>query len=290
MIKLKDLLTESFFVAITPKPRDKQFRNGGSPRLYSKGMGAGLLSVSADKILASEVGRNISAEAKDKLEIIKTYDEKGVHHGRTGYAKAKAARKYVSAIVGEVNLDIKVSNKTIPVTKNIDMIIGKSQKEVESILKSKYKVRVESINEAKYKGYDYKRQNRKDGLSLIVPALRKTFTNMKDLKKYIDKHGTMESVNEAPAQNIKDQYVGEARVRVEPNTYKKQIRNYHSVSMYRDHRKPYNYYLSIILAHNKTNKIDMIISTGTHILSKAGKWAQGFMKRRMSGTGKERFD
>ena len=97
-------------------------------------------------------------------------------------------------------------------------------------------------------------------------------------------------VNEAPAQNIKDQYVGEARVRVEPNTYKKQIRNYHSVSMYRDHRKPYNYYLSIILAHNKTNKIDMIISTGTHILSKAGKWAQGFMKRRMNGTGKERFD
>tara|TARA_B100000287_G_scaffold149218_1_gene140946 strand:- start:238 stop:861 length:624 start_codon:yes stop_codon:yes gene_type:complete len=99
-----------------------------------------------------------------------------------------------------------------------------------------------------------------------------------------------ESINEAPAQNIKDQYVGEARVRVEPNTYKKQIRNYHSVSMYRDHRKPYNYYLSIILAHNKTNKIDMIISTGTHILSKAGKWAQGFMKRRMNGTGKERFD
>ena len=52
----------------------------------------------------------------------------------------------------------------------------------------------ESVNEAKYKGYDYKRQNRKGGLSLIVPALRKTFANMKDLKKYIDKHGKMESV------------------------------------------------------------------------------------------------
>ena len=47
-----------------------------------------------------------------------------------------------NAIVGEVNLDIKVSNKTMPVTKNIDMVIGKSQKEVENILKSKYKVRV----------------------------------------------------------------------------------------------------------------------------------------------------
>ena len=109
----------------------------------------------------------------------------------------------------------------------------------------------------------------------------------KIIKRNLNK---FESINEAPAQNIKDPYVGEARVRVEPNTYKKQIRNYHSVSMYRDHRKPYNYYLSIILAHNKTNKIDMIISTGTHILSKAGKWAQGFMKRRMGGTGKERFD
>jgi hypothetical protein len=56
---------------------------------------------------------------------------------------------------------------------------------------------MESVDEVKYKGYDYKRQNRKDGLSLIVPALRKTFSNMKDLKKYIDKHGTMESVDEA---------------------------------------------------------------------------------------------
>ena len=48
------------------------------------------------------------------------------------------------------------------------------------------------LKEAKYKGYDYKRQNRKDGLPLIVPALQKTFSNMKDLKKYIDKHGKME--------------------------------------------------------------------------------------------------
>ena len=95
MIKLKSLLTESFFVAITPNPRDRNMKVGGSKgsRLYSKGMGAGLLTVTADKILASEVGRNISAEAKGKLEIVSTYDEKGVYHGRTGYAKAKAARK-----------------------------------------------------------------------------------------------------------------------------------------------------------------------------------------------------
>lgn len=143
MIKLKDLITESFFVAITPNPRDKNVKKvGGNTRLYSKGMGAGLLTVTADKILASEVGRNISAEAKDKLEVVSTYDEKGVYHGRTGYAKAKAARKYVSAVMGKVNLDIKVSNKSVPVTKNIDMVVGKTKKDVENILKSKYKVRV----------------------------------------------------------------------------------------------------------------------------------------------------
>ena len=136
-----------------------------------------------------------------------------------------------------------------------------------------------------------------DGGEVQMPAwvqskLTKSMDYLQSVYNYFDGKDGLDdkSQNEAAGQNIKDQYVGEARVRVEPNTYKKQIRNYHSVSMYRDHRKPYNYYLSIILAHNKTNKIDMIISTGTHILSKAGKWAQGFMKRRMNGTGKERFD
>ena len=96
-----------------------------------------------------------------------------------------------------------------------------------------------------------------------------------------------ESVNEAPGKSGKDQYVGQARVKVEPYTYKNQKRDFHDVSMYRDHKKPYHYYLSIRLAH--TNKVDMVISTVTHILKKAGKWAQGFIKRRMSGTGNERF-
>ena len=64
----------------------------------------------------------------------------------------------------------------------------------------------ESVKEAKYKGYDYKRQNRKDGLPLIVPALQKTFSNMKDLKKYIDKHGKMESVTEMNSPMFKITY------------------------------------------------------------------------------------
>ena len=96
-------------------------------------------------------------------------------------------------------------------------------------------------------------------------------------------------VHEAPGKNHKDEYVGTARVKVEPYTYKNQVRNFHDVSMYRDHKKPYHYYLSIRLAHSDGNKIDHVVDTGTHILKKAGKWAQGFIKRRMSGTGNERF-
>ena len=67
-----------------------------------------------------------------------------------------------------------------------------SNKDKELLKKLAKLLQKESVNEAKYKGYDYKRQNRKDGLPLIVPALQKTFSNMKDLKKYIDKHGKME--------------------------------------------------------------------------------------------------
>ena len=74
--------------------------------------------------------------------------------------------------------------------------IEHSAKIMSSVSKISKSNLTESVNEAKYKGYDWKRQNRKDGHPLIVPALQKTFANMKDLKKYIDKHGTMESVNE----------------------------------------------------------------------------------------------
>ncbi len=41
----------------------------------------------------------------------------------------------------------------------------------------------------KYRGYEIKRQNRKDGLPLIIPALQRTASNVKDAKKQIDKWG-----------------------------------------------------------------------------------------------------
>jgi len=184
----------------------------------------------------------------------------------------------------------------------------KAEKAAEKIIKKNLN-KFESINEGKVtyklKGFTNTKMDELDAeLSRLgikgTPDFNKmTYTihmkgsNTHMLDKLMKKKGgkkIRESINEAPGRNHKDNYFGNARVRVEPYTYKNQVRDFHDVSMYRDHQPPYNYYLSIRLAHNKTtNKVDHIVDTGTHILKKAGKWAQGWIKRRMSGTGRERF-
>ena len=183
----------------------------------------------------------------------------------------------------------------------------KAEKAAEKIIKKNLN-KFESINEItyKFKGYTASNMDELDamlsraGIKGTPDFNKMTYTvNYQknpysvNLDKIMKKKGgkkIRESINEAPGRNHKDQYYGAARVKVEPYTYKNQVRNFHDVSMYRDHQRPYNYYLSIKLAHNKTTgKVDHIVDTGTHILKKAGKWAQGFIKRRMSGTGRERF-
>ena len=144
MIKLKELLKESFYVALVSKPRTGNFNKPvGNFKLMSKGRAAGLAAQSAEKILKSEIGRNLSREAAENAKVVATYDEKGVHHGRINMGP----RRFVSAIAAEVDIEEKkfgmnISNKSIQVTKNMDMVIGKTQKDVEKMLKNKYKVRL----------------------------------------------------------------------------------------------------------------------------------------------------
>lgn len=66
----------------------------------------------------------------------------------------------------------------------------------------------ESMNETKYRGYEIKRQNRKDGLPLIIPALQKSASNMKDAKKQIDKFGNKKFMakNESIKKSKKPSY------------------------------------------------------------------------------------
>jgi len=53
----------------------------------------------------------------------------------------------------------------------------------------KFNFNESKLNETKYRGYEIKRQNRKNGLPFIIPALQKSASNMKDAKKQIDKFG-----------------------------------------------------------------------------------------------------
>ena len=48
--------------------------------------------------------------------------------------------------------------------------------------------------------------------------------------------------------------------------------------------KKHDYYLLI-----KGKGAQYIVDTGTHIAKKAGKWAQGYIQRKLNGTGNERF-
>ena len=54
------------------------------------------------------------------------------------------------------------------------------------------------LDEVSYRGYEIKRQNNKYGHPLIVPALKLTGVNMKDIKALIDRHFLF-SNEEAPA-------------------------------------------------------------------------------------------
>ncbi len=56
---------------------------------------------------------------------------------------------------------------------------GEDDKNFESVDKE--------LKEGKYRGYEINRQNRKDGHPLIVPALKLTGTDMKDIKRMIDR-------------------------------------------------------------------------------------------------------
>ena len=85
--------------------------------------------------------------------------------------------------------------------------------------------------------------------------------------------------------SVGDEYVGTARLK---NGTQVQILRSTEVDRYSIGKKhgikKHDYYLLI-----KAKGANYVVDTGTHILKKAGKWAQGYIQRRLSGTGKERF-
>ena len=84
---------------------------------------------------------------------------------------------------------------------------------------------------------------------------------------------------------VGDEYVGTARLKDgrQVQLYRSNEADRHSIGKKHGIKK-HDYYLLV-----KGKSANYIVDTGTHILKKAGKWAQGYIQRKLSGTGKERF-
>ena len=92
-----------------------------------------------------------------------------------------------------------------------------------------------------------------------------------------------ELINEKLAMG--DEYVGTARLKDgrQVMLYRSNEADRHSIGKKHGIKK-HDYYLLV-----KAKGAQYVVDTGTHILRKAAKWAQGYIKRKLSGTGKERF-
>jgi|TARA_R110002096_G_scaffold216063_6_gene403951 hypothetical protein len=85
--------------------------------------------------------------------------------------------------------------------------------------------------------------------------------------------------------SVGDQYVGAARLKDgrQVQLLRSTEADKHSIGKKYGIKK-HDYYLLV-----KGKGAEHIVDSGTHILKKAAKWAQGYIQRKLSGTGKERF-
>ena len=84
---------------------------------------------------------------------------------------------------------------------------------------------------------------------------------------------------------VGDEYVGTARLKDgrQVQLLRSNEADKHSIGKKYGIKK-HDYYLLV-----KGKGAEHIVDSGTHILKKAAKWAQGYIQRKLSGSGKERF-
>ena len=141
-------IAEDIYVALVSKT-GRQF-TGKQPRFNPRNLGhPGLLVTTADKIFKSEVGRNLSQKLASKLKITKRYNQKGLQGSKK--TADRGTRQYIDAIGGVIKSKMvpEIPNgRTMPVTKRLDLVFANSQSQLDNVLKGKYKVVKESVNEA----------------------------------------------------------------------------------------------------------------------------------------------
>ena len=140
-------IAEDIYVALVSKT-GRQF-TGKQPRFNPRNLGhPGLLVTTADKIFKSEVGRNLSQKLASKLKITKRYNQKGLQGSKK--TADRGTRQYIDAIGGVIKSKMvpEIPNgRTMPVTKRLDLVFANSQSQLDNVLKGKYKVVKESVNE-----------------------------------------------------------------------------------------------------------------------------------------------
>ena len=140
-------IAEDIYVALVSKT-GRQF-TGKQPRFNPRNLGhPGLLVTTADKIFKSEVGRNLSQKLANKLKITKRYNQKGLQGSKK--TADRGTRQYIDAIGGVIKSKMvpEIPNgRTMPVTKRLDLVFANSQSQLDNVLKGKYKVVKESVNE-----------------------------------------------------------------------------------------------------------------------------------------------
>ena len=154
MIKLTDLLSEkkAYVALVMNKSSQIAMGNKQVNQFKNRGIVGGILQANADRMFKSEVGRNISKPAADKLKVIKHWNQKGLKGSKN---PAGRKRQFIDGISGEITAPENAvewfkDGQILKATNRLDLVIAKSSSKLNSILKSKYNLSEGKLNEEKY--------------------------------------------------------------------------------------------------------------------------------------------
>jgi hypothetical protein len=142
MIKLKDILLEKkvYVALVMNKGAQTAMGRKEVSRFARQGNVGGMLQANADRMFKSEVGRNLSKPAADKLKVQKHWNQKGLRGSKN---PAGRQRQYIDGISGEITAPDNAvewfkDGQVIKATNRLDLVIASSSSKLDGILKSKY--------------------------------------------------------------------------------------------------------------------------------------------------------
>jgi len=182
MIKLKDLLTEKkVYVALVMNKGAQSSMGKKQVSKYAKqGYVGGILQANADRMFKSEVGRNLSKPAADKLKVQKHWNQKGLKGSKNPTGRQ---RQYIDGISGEITAPNNAvewfrDGQVIKATNRLDLVVASSSSKLDGILKSTYGM----IKEGKLTETSAYKTATRNELAMYITQLSNTINGTKDRK------------------------------------------------------------------------------------------------------------